>query len=181
MDTELNPYAAPRAQLVLDHEDAARTRYEFLRTEAHLKACGILVLAGGVMGIIAVVMQRRIIAREFGLSAGLLPWTQISLLSLQLAVGSGLYFLKRWAGMMAWIIMITAVLISLMQLPGSIVQLLIQAVILRFFLSESARRVFSSNYQRMILQTPEIRTRPATWVYPLIVLIMMFLVGIFWR
>lgn len=192
MDTEINPYAAPRAELLPDRHDAARERLEHLRTEEHLKACGLLFV---VCSLTAVVVSYEVIIRVAKIKHGLevrdpriaefggsdFPWMLLFLWGIPLVSGVGLLFLKRWGGVLACILMAAVTLANLTHLPGSIVELVIIAVILRFLLSAGARHVYTNDYQRVILQTPEIRTRPATWVYPLIVLILMLVVGIFWR
>lgn len=182
MDTELNPYAAPQSELLPDRHDATRERLEHLRTEEHLKACGLLFVGISLINFVSFLSLRKILEREFNVSFETdVPWREIALASLPLVLGFGVYLLKRWAGLLTCIQLITLVLINLKELPANIPGLLVQVLILLFFLSKRVRRVFSRDYQRMIVQTPEMRTRPATWIYPVIVLIVMVLVSFFVR
>lgn len=192
MDTEFNPYAAPEAQLVPAHAEAVRKRYEFLRTEAHLKACGLLIMAGSLVAVIGscIVVARvgevyqSMQTRDSRIPAYSLPaypWRLMLGWGLFFVTGAGLYALKRWAAWLTNIVVTLFVLVDLMELPGSLVELLVTAVLLRFLLSKESRHIFSRDYQRMIRQTPEIKIAPATWIYPLIVLHVMLTAARLWR
>ena len=177
---ELNPYAAPQSQVLPDNSDAVRERQEFLRFEGHLKALGLLIMMLSLMLVTSKVMTFRILAREFGMT--IVPWPFIALYSLTLAVGLGLYFLKRWAGGMMIVFTALLIVINLFQLPGSLIGIIIQALVLRFLLSAGPRRVLSREYQGMIQRTPMIVSPAAAWIRPVMVLLVLLVAALFfWR
>ncbi len=177
---ELNPYAAPQVNTLPENSDAVRVRMEFLRTESHLKAFGILIMVLSLMLITAKVMTWRLLSREFGMLV--IPWPSIFLGSLPFVAGLGLYFVKRWAGILVGVLSVLSIGISLVNLPGSLIEIIIQAIVLRFLLSAGSRRVLSFDYQDMIRRTPMIVSPAAAWIRPVIVLLVLLVAGVFmWR
>ncbi len=177
---EPNPYAAPQSNTLLEHPDAVRVRMEFLRAESHLKAFGLLIMVLSLGMITSRLIMWHLLSREFGMSV--IPWPSILLGSLPFIVGLGLYFLKRWAGILAVVMSFLIIAINIVNLPGGLVEIIIQAVILRFLLSAGSRRVLSRDYQDMIRRTPMVESRAAAWIRPVIVLLALgFAALFFWR
>ncbi len=173
MGEELNPYAAPRSQILAVNADVVRLRQEFLRAEGHLKAFGLLIILLSLMLITAKVMMLKIFfIQDLGMPE--IPWPFVALGSLSLLpliAGMGLYFLKRWAGVVMGVLAVVQILMGIVQLPGGLLEIIVQAAVLRFMLSPRARRVLSSEYQDMIRRTPTIKSRAAAWIHPVIVII----------
>ena len=180
MGEEINPYAAPQSQVLADNADDVRLRQEFLRAEGHLKALGLLIIVLSLMLITAKVMMLKIFIQDLGMSQ--IPWPFVALGSLSLLpliAGMGLYFIKRWAGVLVGLLAVVQILMGIVQLPGGLLEIIVQAAVLRFMLSPRARRVLSSDYQDMIRRTPMIKSPAATWIRPVIVLLVLVFAVVF--
>ncbi len=132
------------------------------------------------MLITAKVMMLKIVIRDFGMSE--IPWPFVALGGLSLLplmAGIGLYFLKRWAGVVVSVLAVVQILMGLFQLPGGLFEIIVQAAVLRFMFSPRARRVLSGEYQDMIRRTPMIRGRAAPWIRPVIVLLVLVFAVLF--
>ncbi len=162
---ELNPYAAPRSQVLEDDPDAARIRRENLPTESHLKAVGVLVVFAGLLNLAAQVMMGRILSEVFG--AFRLSAFKVAATALPLLFGGALFFLKPWAWRGTCLGLAFLILVGVARFPRGMADVIIHAAVLRYLLSAKTRRVFSADYQDVIRLTPLMRTRPARWVYML--------------
>jgi len=169
MGEELNPYAAPRSQVLADNADDVRLRQEFLRTESHLKACGLLSIYVSILAIMARVVLWHLLSRELGMSYK--PWLEIAIGCLPLIAGMGLYLIKRWAGMLAGFLAVLSIGVGLAHLPAGIIEILIQGPLLLFLLNTKTRRILSRDYQSLIRRTPTIKSHAAAWIRPVIVII----------
>ncbi len=169
MGEELNPYAAPRSQVLADNADDVRLRQEYLPTESHLKACGLLYIYVSILAIMAQVVLWHLLSRELGMSFK--PWLEIAVGSLPLITGLGLYWIKRWAGILAGFLAVLAFGVGCAHMPAGIIEILIQGPFLLFLLSTKTRRILSRDYQRLIRRTPTIKSHAAAWIRPVIVII----------
>ncbi len=170
---EINPYAAPQAKILLDDTHAVHMRRTFLRTERHLKAFGLLVMMLSLVAIIAKVMRARVLSEEFGMM--IIPWPQIMISSLMGVIGVGLYLVKRWAGLLAMVLGFLMILISISQLPSGLITIAFQTGALVFLGSVRVRCVLSPDYQSVILRTPMIKSPPAKWIVPVVVVIVLLM------
>lgn len=174
---EPNPYAPPQAELLATDRDASRVRYEYLRTEAHLKALGWfwMVLAAASLALAWLLKQLQM--KDFGVRVGIeaIPWHDFVLAAISTIGGAGLVRMQGWAGNL--MITVSALLIAskMLELPGSLIGIVIHAVMLRFLFDHRTRFVLSSPYKDIIRSTPLVKSEVASWVKPIVVL---FLLGI---
>ncbi|WP_395741236.1 hypothetical protein [Prosthecobacter sp.] len=168
---ELNPYAAPQSEAYYDNTNASHVRQAFLRTESHLKALGLLVMVRSLTSLVINLVMMRMLLQEYGMVV--LPWPFIVLGSLLCVAGAGLYFLRRWAGLLTNVLAFLVIVIAFNQLPAGWIAIVFQACVLAFLRSARARVVLSHEYQAAILRTPMIRSRPAAWLVPAVVVVVL--------
>lgn len=175
---EINPYAAPKAEVLMTDPDASRVRHEHLRTESHLKALGWVLLALGILSLFFAWMMKRIEWREFGLEPGLevIPWYDLATIGMYFVAGMGLIRLMKRAGMLTMILSAGWLITNALSLPNSLVGITIHAFILRFLFQKQTRFIFSESYQTTLRQTPEIKSRVEPWGLLVIILLLLILI-----
>lgn len=174
MEEEFNPYAAPQTDARPENPHARAVRLEHLRVESHVKALGMLIMLGGVLTLLAVYMQARIIEREFPELAQPLQWTS-ALPIVPLIAGVGLCRLQRWGWILAVLFYGVSTIMSLywaadMVRVLDVVALLIGVAILMFLLAVKTRKVFAASYAGIVAATPDLRSTVATWGWMIVLL-----------
>lgn len=170
---EFNPYAAPKAEVLEDDPAAAVARTALLPTESHLKAVGVLFVFGAALKLAAIGMMSRIMTLEFGVST--LSLTSLVPIVLAVMFGAGLCHLKPWAWRAACAGLGFMLLLGFARMPVGLVDVLIDAALLRFLLSARSRQVFGPAYQEVVRKTPFMRSRPASWVFVVMAVITVLL------
>jgi hypothetical protein len=162
---ELNPYAAPKAEYVVQNANAQRQRSEHLKTESHIKALGCVMTVWGPRLIVSEWHSMRLRFHDFGLQPGLedLPWYDYVIASACLMAGLGMMRLIKWAGMLTFILSVTLMTLNVSELPYSLVGIVAQGFILRFLYQEKTCFVLSSAYRHVLRQTPQMTSPTATW------------------
>ncbi|MDB6006814.1 MAG: hypothetical protein JWR15_3801 [Prosthecobacter sp.] len=162
---ELNPYAAPEAELLVKSAHAGRLRLEHLKTESHVKALGCVMAVLGPRLIVSEWYSMRLRFHDFGLQPGLedVPSYDYVIASACLIAGGGLIRLMKWAGMVTFILSVIQITLNVPALPYSLVGIAVQGFILRFLYQERTYFVLSSAYQDILRQTPQIKNSTATW------------------
>jgi|GEM_PF-2370070 len=163
---DLNPYAAPMAELLTIDADANRVRYEHLRTESHLKAVAWFILVLGISSLISGWMIQRIKMREFGIEPGLevIPWHELVMAGASILTGLGLMRLQNWAGISAVVLSVVWLFLNVLRLPYSWLGITIHILILRFLFQGKTRFILAAPYQAILRQTPLIESPVATWI-----------------
>lgn len=162
---ELNPYAAPKSQVLENDPDAERIRRENLPTESHLKAVGVLIVFTGVLNVAAQVMMGRILSDVFGVFR--LSAFKVAVMALPLLFGGALFFLKPWAWRGTCLGLAFLIVAGIVSFPRGMADVIIHSAVLRFLLSAKTRWVVSAEYQKVVHLTPLMRSQPARWVYVL--------------
>ncbi|MFN0040899.1 MAG: hypothetical protein ACKVP2_15405 [Burkholderiales bacterium] len=171
--SQVNPYAAPRAQ-VADMSSASaemeNLRRQHLGHEASIKSIGLLYFLGGVLTLVSgiVVLVTVSDERTDGIYA---PWVFAMVLVIFSAatvlVGSGMRALRGWAHK-------TGIGLAVLGLLAFPVGTLINAYVLWLLLSKKGRFVFSPGYPELVRVTPHIRYRTSIVAWVLIVFLMLF-------
>lgn len=175
MEMELNPYAAPQAQVLQasNHDELVRT--EHLDTEAAIKSVGLLyyIAAFGL-----VILGASVLVGETPVKAST-GWLPALLLPLGVAAGGTAYGLKRLQG---WARIPTIILSSIALVLGlisvSIVGVLIHIYVLTKVLGKQGQFVMTPEYKRIIAATPHIKRKTSIVVKVLLVLLLITLIGI---
>lgn len=107
--------------------------------------------------------------REFLILIGL-PLLLLALIILQFALAGGLRKLRPW-------VRIPVIILSIIGLIGFPLGTIISGYVLYLMLSAKSKMVFSTEYQRVIAQTPHIRYRSNLLVTVLVVLLVLVAVG----
>ena len=179
---EINPYAAPQAEVLATDEDAVRARYEHLRTESHLKALGILYGVSAFTAVIFKMWRMRFLGRMFDMEVDLtrVPFEDVVMSSLFVLVGIGIAKLQMWAALLAGFVSVSLIVINLTELPAGIVTIVFHLFIIRFLLLRNTRVVFSNAYRTVLCLTPQIRSAPARWIRPVLFLQIICLAIAWW-
>ena len=162
---EINPYAAPKAEVLVTDADASRVRQEHLRTESHLKALGWVIVVLSISTIVSAWMTKRIQWREFGLQPGLevIPRWQFVMTGARIVAGLGMMRLLKWAGTATIVLSAIELIVNVLHLPYSLAGIIAHAFILRFLFQKQTRFIFTEPYQAVLQQTPMLKSPVATW------------------
>ncbi len=172
---EINPYAAPQAQILQATTQDELIRREHLNTEASIKSVGILYYLFAVA----------LIAIGVAALAGINPGRSSSLALLQgvlLLVGIGMGFtayglrrLQSWARIPTIILSSIAMIVGLINLSWGIV---IHIYILAKVAGKQGQFVMTPEYQRIIAATPHVKNKTSIFVKVLLALLILILIGI---
>ena len=176
---DLNPYAAPKAE-VLTHVSAEEAeRRAHISTESSIKTLGCLYLVGAVLclgslGMFAITMST---------SRGSVPPADELLkiaaaMALLGAVGYGLRRLQFWAAVLATLVSGFFIILAVPMMPQSVVGLVIHVAIIATVLGQKGRRVMRPDYQQIIASTPDVRQRTSKWVWVLLVILLIVLAAV---
>ncbi len=173
---EENPYRPPEVAEVAAEEiisDPGRIRREHLRHEASLKGAGTLMILGGLLSGIALLMVIPGPKPGTAWIAGS-DWMIVAVFGImlvgQLGVGIGLRSLRPWS----WI---PAIIVSALSLINFPLGTLIGAYFLFLLISPKGRRILARDYREIVRQTPDIRYRTPLWLWILLLLIVLAVVG----
>ena len=177
---ELNPYAAPKAELLNENANAEVIRQAHISTEASIKSIGCLYYIGTLGLLVAVITTGSTVFHSSGTAKTdyLMLMGLIVGLILTASLGYGLRRLRFWAAVIAAVISAASVLFGLLSLPQSIIGILIQVLIISTVIGKKGRRVLASDYQQIIAETPHVKHRTATWLWVLLaVLVIILIIG----
>lgn len=175
MPEDLNPYAAPQANI--DHVEpggeAERIRKEHLYTEVSIQAVGRLYLLGCVLIMIsaASIFAVSLAPIRDGTSnlMSLIPYA-LGMLGVGVAYGAawfGLRKFKPWAR-------IVATIVAVIGLIGFPIGTIISGYILYLMWNKKGRTIFTPGYQDVIAATPHIKykTSIVVWIILGVVLLL---------
>lgn len=164
MSENLNPYAAPKAEIEqFEHgAEVEKIRQEHLNTEASIKAVGTLYILGCVItlfGGFAVVLRWTQNANEISDPSFLSILAMLCFGGLQGFAGYALRHFRRWSRLAGTVISV----VGLLAFP---IGTIISGYILYLLWSKKGRTVFTAEYQGVIAATPHIRykTSMVVWV-----------------
>ncbi len=176
---DLNPYAAPKAE-VLTHVSAEEAeRRAHLSAESSIKTLGCLYLVGAMLCVISLVL--------FGVSfftarVTMPPGDEMAKIAaaaaLLGAVGYGLRRLRLWAAVLASLVSGILIILTLPMLPRAVMGVVIHVVIILTLMGQKGRRVMRPDYQQIIASTPDVRQRTSKWVWVLLVILLIVLAAV---
>jgi len=176
---ELNPYAAPKAEVLTHVSPEEAERRAHISTESSIKTLGCLYLLGAVLCLVSLGM----FGMTFFTNGGTVPPAEELLsvgggMALLGAVGYGLRRLRFWAAVLASLVSGFAFITSIPSLPYSFLGLVIQVAIILLLLGQKGRRVTRADYQQIIASTPDVRQRTSKWVWVLLIILLIVLAGV---
>lgn len=173
---EFNPYAAPKAEVITQNTEAEAIRRQHINHEASIKSVGCLYGLVALALVIALIVVGADLMEQSLSAVGVLAGLAV----LAGVVAAGLRNLRRWASILAALWSAILVVAGLLNLPRSIIQLLIFAFILWLMVSPKGIFVTSARYRAIIAQTPHVKRRTSVVVSVLLVLILLIVAsGIF--
>ncbi len=181
----LNPYAAPKAEVSLQATEAEQIRRQHINQESSIKTFGWLYIIVGTLFVLTAgsafvrVLMAYLSRGEFPEEVApvvlLLP-----VFVLMVAVGLALRKLKRWATLVAGILALVSFVLGLVNLPQSVLGVVIAAYIAWLMLGRKGRKITSPEYQAIIKETPHVKRRTSIVVWVLLALIALMIgIGIF--
>jgi hypothetical protein len=176
---ELNPYAAPKAE-VLTHVSAEEAeRRAHISTESSIKTLGCLYLVGAVLCLGSLGMFA---TSYFSVRVTMPPGDELvkiaAMMVLLGAVGYGLRRLQFWAAVLATLVSGFFIILAVPMMPQSVVGIVIHVAIIATVLGQKGRRVMRPDYQQIIASTPEVRQRTSKWVWVLLVILLIVLAAV---
>ena len=179
---DINPYAAPKAELLPTDADASRTRFEHLRTEGHAKALGWLLAAISITSLFADWLARKFRWMDFSVEPGLwaIGWDAWVISIVAALAGVGLIRLHARAWWLAVFWSAGLGLANVINLPSSLVGMVFHAAVLRFLFLAPTRRVLHPSYAHVLRLTPHIPSTTATWIRPVLLLFVMWAGFMLW-
>jgi hypothetical protein len=180
---ELNPYASPKAEVLVNISDAEKDRRDHISHEASIKSLGCLYVLLGTLLLIGAIStlvtistfdKEKYVAGAFMtmLGRGVLLFVVAFVIG---SIGLGLRKLKGWAGIMGGIIAGISVMLSMPGLPMTAAGMLIPGYVLWLLVSKKGRRVTSPDYQTVIAQTPHVKLHTSLVVWILLGLLLIAL------
>jgi len=176
MPAELNPYAAPQANVddVLDgaNSEAEAIRREHIKHEASIKSIGTLYYLGGGLTTLAL-----IVALFAGLSGNGIKALEFVPILIMLAMSVGmLYLAYGLRGLRPWARIPTALLAAI-GLLGFPVGTLINGYIMWLVLSKKGRLILSREYVDIVTATPHVKYRTSIIIWIFLGLIALLIVA----
>jgi hypothetical protein len=174
-----NPYQTPTVSEVAAPleplSDAAQIRQKHLRHEASLKGMGSLFFLGGVLFLLSMAQALWVTfaVSRFGQPQGLeivMLLAVLLLIPLQFICWWGLRKLKSWVS-------IPAGILSGLGLFVFPVGTILGVYFLYLLFSQKGRMILSPVYQEIIAQTPGMKYRTPIWIWILLVVIVLLIVG----
>ncbi|MCF7785717.1 MAG: hypothetical protein K9N47_06320 [Prosthecobacter sp.] len=171
---EINPYAAPQAQVLQTTSQDELVRKEHINTEATIKSVGILYYLGSfglvLYGVGSIGMS--ISARSDASWVGIL----IGVVLLAFGIGQGIvaYGLRRlqnWAR-------IPTIILSSIGLLGFPIGTLINIYILVKVSGQQGKFIMTPEYQRIIAATPHVKRKTSVVVWVILIALIILLIGI---
>lgn len=154
--------------------ESERIRREHLNHEASIKSWGFLQVVGGVLTltagafIVAGILSNGI---EASLSiSGAIALGALAYGGILLWLGIGLRKLRPGAR-------IGSAILAGIGLLGFPIGTLINGYVLYLLLSQKGRTIFSDAYRRVVAETPHVKYRTPIWVWILVVLVVLALLG----
>lgn len=174
---EFNPYAAPKAEVITQNSEAEVIRRAHINHEASIKSVGCLYAVGALaLGSVVVFSLLNSARGDFSLNL----WLPLGLAVLTGAMAWGLRKLQRWAGILVAIWAGAALVFGLVNLPSSIIGMLISGYFVYIMIGAKGRMVMSPEYKAIIAQTPHVKRKTSALVWVLLVLLLAILaIGIF--
>jgi hypothetical protein len=175
---ELNPYAAPKAEVLTQVSPEEAERRAHISTESSIKTLGCLYLIGAILCLISL----GIFAIGITISRGSVPPADELLkiaaaMALLGAVGYGLRRLQFWAAVLATLVSGYFIVLAVPMMPQSVLGIVIHVAIIATVLGQKGRRVMSADYLQIIASTPHIRQRTSKWVWVLLIILLIVLAG----
>lgn len=168
-EAELNPYAPPQSQRVLDESSPEAVRRAHLRHESEIKGLGLLYGLFGVLMLIPLLLSlgAGMLRRDF--SSGIM---YLLIVTSALALAFGLRRLAPWARVPVAFLSFLAGVMSILSIVGP----LVNGYILWLMLSAKGRKVMSPEYQLIVDMTPEVKHRTSC-VTLVVILFLLLVVG----
>ena len=169
---EINPYAAPQAQVLQATSDEELTRRSHLNTEATLKSVGTLYYLGAFL--LTMIGGSNITGKHSGMAIYGMETAPVMLVGLGIGLGVTAYGLRR---LQSWARIPLAIFsfLGLFRFPWGT---LINLYILSQVLGKKGLFVMTPEYQRIIAVTPQVRIKTSMAVWVLLALLISALVGI---
>jgi hypothetical protein len=167
---EINPYAAPKSQVLHVTSDDEEIRKQHINTEATIKSVGMLYYLGAFALIAISIAMLAGSKTETGLPPLLGTGFLLALGVGQGVVGYGLRRLQSWAR-------IPTAIFSGIGLIGFPVGTLINGYILVKLFGQQGKFVMTPEYQQVIAATPHVKRKTSVVVWVLLILLLIILIG----
>ncbi len=176
MPEDLNPYAAPKAEIEqFEHDsEVEEIRRDHLNTEASIKAVGTLYILGCVItlfGGAAVVLRWTHNANEINDPSFLPILAMLCFGVLQGFAGYALRHFRRWSRLASTVISV----LGLLAFP---LGTFISGYILYLLWSKKGRTVFTAEYQDVIAATPHIKYKTSRLVWIVLGIIILLVAAV---
>jgi len=175
-ETDINPYAPPQSQRLVDDSSPESMRRAMFTHESEIKGVGLLYgLLGGLMLLPILIQGGELISgRSRGDAFG--GWLLIVVIACAaLFLGAGLRRLEAWARIPVAVISGILGVVSILTIIGPAMN----GYVLWLMLSEKGRIVMSPGYRRIVDLTPEVKTRFSVLSIFLILMLVLGIVAIF--
>ncbi|WP_395742744.1 hypothetical protein [Prosthecobacter sp.] len=172
---EINPYAAPQAEVLQATTEDEQIRREYLNTEATIKSVGILYYLGTValtaIGVIALTRDDPH-KNEYDLLLGML----LIVMGIGMGIAAfGLRRLQNWARPLTILLSSVAVIIGLVNQSWGVV---IHVYILAQVLGKRGKFVMTPEYHRVIAATPHVKRKTSVVMKVLLAVLLIILIGV---
>jgi hypothetical protein len=172
---EINPYAAPQAQVLQTTSQDELIRREHLNTEASIKTVGILYYLGA-MALIATGVITFDSSKIVKTGNDLLLGIFFMLLGVGMGVAAyGLRRLQSWARPLTILVSSVVTIIGLINLSWGVV---IHIYIFAQMLGKRGKFVMAPEYQRIIAATPHVKRKTSVVVWVVLIVLLILLIGI---
>ncbi|MDI1315312.1 hypothetical protein [Prosthecobacter sp.] len=171
---EINPYAAPQAQVLQTTSRDELIREEHINTEATIKSVGILYYLGAfaliLYGVLMIITGIRT-GRDSLLVSIIIGVVLLAVGTGQGIVAYGLRRLQSWAR-------IPTIILSSIGLLGFPIGTLINIYILIKVSGQQGKFIMTPEYQQIIAATPHVKRKTSIVVWVILIVLLLVLIGI---